>query len=138
MKYVKKYERWTSDVSDDVEINYGSEITPKYSDIVIYTINYLNDNFDKIRHISQDNIEFSNGGIEKIRLYDDEIQFVSNSFNDRGNGRSFRLTKDESDYLSKFKAGLSLRYARTSEKEYEDEVLNKIDPVRKSANKYNL
>lgn len=48
-RHIKTFEQWTTDVSGDYEVNYGDE--PKFSEIVEKTINFINDNFDKIAKI---------------------------------------------------------------------------------------
>jgi hypothetical protein len=59
MKHLKAFEMWTSNVTDNFEVNYGDKKPkPKISDIVENTKKFIEDNFNKIKKASANSIDF--------------------------------------------------------------------------------
>jgi len=154
MKHLKVFETWTSTATDDVNVNYGDK-KPEFSDIVKFTVEYIEDNFDDINSIDLDYMQvdfsLSKNGVWADNWKEEYKKITINKKNqnkytiyyitfEEGGGptSTLSITKDEYDYLCEFIYNIDIEYKKIKEKEKLDKVISKIDPVRRSAKKYNL
>jgi hypothetical protein len=150
MKHLKKYETWTSDVTDNVIVNYGDK-GPEISKIVKDTENYINNNFDNIRNVDSSNniIKFdcdsgdkSNGKIIVISITRESpfytLKFTRYKYGGNDTWSHIDITKGEYEYLDNFIYDIGKKYRIKEYKRQTDEISNIIDPAKIAAKKFNL
>ena len=144
---IKKFENWVSDVTGNVSVNYGGK--PKISDVVKFTGQYIKDNIDNIRFDDKSRYEINFDRnlssseikllpIKRIRLEIDttikklyKLKFDSGDYNTT----FVILTEIEYNYLLDILYNV---YAKLREHGDIEKVLSEIDPMKRSAKKYNL
>ncbi len=152
MIYLKEFKNWTSTVTDDVDISYGDK-KPELSDVVKFTEYYINDNFDNIHSIDLENmsIEFKNlsfSDLKKIKLnkyrqnkynlyniyFDENETTILNKYS----SSVINITEYEYDYLCELIYNIDIKLRENKQKIKLDNIISKIDPVKRDAKKYNL
>jgi hypothetical protein len=147
MRHLKIYEKWSSSVTDDnININYGDK-QPELSDLVKFTKEYIEENFDDIYNIRVDILSISfrknkNVDYESIELKQkkDNIYmlyeiYFKNRVNEYDN---IDITEEEYNYLRDYFYKTSIIFKKKQQKNKIDNIVSKIDPTQRAAKKYNL
>jgi hypothetical protein len=147
MRHLKIYEKWSSSVTDDnININYGDK-QPELSDLVKFTKEYIEENFDDIYNIRVDILSISfrknkNIDYESIELKQkkDNIYmlyeiYFKNRVNEYDN---IDITEEEYNYLRDYFYKTSIIFKKKQQKNKIDNIVSKIDPTQRAAKKYNL
>ena len=156
MKYIKKFEMWTTDVTDkNIVVNYNDK-KQKLSDVVIDTIKFIEDNYDDINKDINDTNESAVGffrGLKfnKISLYTENrkdykfrsIWFNYYDINNNNCGYMIDITEDDYDYLKNYFYNLYNTIRKEDQEKNKEEhksALQKIEDkkVKDDAKKYNL
>jgi len=145
MKHLKEFESWTTTASGNVDVNYGDK-KPEYSDVVKFIVQYIEDEFDRIKIItaSYKAIEFADTNINDISRI--ELQYKDNIpsilFCRRqaiGNKYDYMdISKDEYDFLINFLFKTEIKRRKINQISGKDEIIDIIDPTKRTAKKYNL
>jgi hypothetical protein len=145
MIHVKAFENWEGNVTDNVIVNYGNQ-KPKYSDIVEYTEKYIEENFDKITQISIPKQYFSFKDTDEDIRYimiktEDDVDAGTRYyiyFSQTKKVSNIDITKEEYDYLFDFMKKSEFIFRKNKQKRSQDNILSELDPLRRTAKKYNL
>lgn len=143
MKHIKKFEKWTTDVTDDIVVNYGNK-EPEISEFVKNVKNYIENNFDNISQITIDELTITFKNSDKIvsiklhtndrtRIYSIEFKYIGNY-----NTKRIDITKYEYDYISDYFYDINSKFRKKLQKISFDEISSDVDPAKISADKYNL
>ena len=144
MKHLKEYNNWVTDVTDkNVIVNYGDK-KPEMSDVVNYTKQYIEDNFDKIHRVSIDQVYFNfEADFDSIYLGDEEniyyVKFVGKKRKTNSSREKIiDITNEEYKYLSDFIHNIKKKYRKKEQTNDLDTIISEIDPVRRLSKKYNI
>ena len=135
----KIFENWVTNVTDpNVSVNYGDE-KPEISDVVRYTKQYIEDNFDHILELDVKNLFIKFDASSKLKTInvgvDTKFYVITVDF---GPWRTVDITKAEYEYLSNFIYNIGTKYRKKQQKFHLDSILDNIDPAKITAKKYNL
>lgn len=141
MKHLKKFENWTTNVTGNYDINYGDK--PQLSDVVIETIDFIENNLDKIKEdILNDNrpylISFKSGlKYSSISLKEDNnIPFLLFRNNENYLNYSIDITNEEYEYLKEYFLKIYKKIRKIINDKDKEEFMNKI--IQKDLKKYNI
>ena len=113
MKHLKEYNNWVTDVTGNLNVNYGDK-KPKLSDVAVDVIKFIEDNYDKIveglNGTRENYISFEEGlKYESITIDKDSnhsnipyIHFMYRSVNGSGRGYQYDITDYDYDYLNDY------------------------------------
>ncbi len=145
MKFLKTYEYWTTNVTDNINVNYGDK-GPEISNFVKNIIDYIEKNFNSIKSMS------SQSGYE-INFIENNSKIKTISFGKTTNQENVvqvKLPEEKNPYDSKYITDDEIVYmknkfmiiqkkfrdSKTSERE--DKLSDIIDPLKVDAKKYNI
>lgn len=148
MKHIKTFENWTTNQTDDYNINYGDEPKikkQKISQEVLDIIDYIDNNVDNVNscyyHYNEGYvISFlkNDHKIKKILSYHtsnlshiDIIEITGIHYTEETRHRIFTTKKEHKEFLKLF-------YKIQKDMYNNSNISNIIDPVKRSANKFNL
>ncbi len=153
MKHILEYNNWTTDTSDGVDVDYYDG--PKISEIALNVEDYINSNFNHISDVSYHNnygyeIEFNQEIlIYSIKLFKSTMRDDMEDYkliieyrrkNISTNSKNIIISKNDFEYIRKILHNTYIKYKKKKEDKSDDvkTILDELDPIKRSAKKYNI
>jgi len=145
MKHLREYNNWVTDVTGNVNVNYGDK-KPKLSDVVIEVIKFIEDNYDKIddslNGTSDSHIDFYNKlEFEDISIgVEDQaesintnkipyIHFLYRDVRDSLRGYRYDITNYDYEYLKDYFYKIYREFRKKQQEGHKEEYKSELQKI---------